>query len=300
MTALNFGREEAMKRLTSRLLVVVAAAALAPAAWALNGGEGLTGSPHDFTPSGLGDIHDTALNEGLCTFCHTPHKAQSTLLLWNHTLSGSTFTWDVTNLTSGTLLPTNLNKSYGGVSVKCLSCHDGTVAVGDIAWFKEQPWTTGGSGPLLNQSITTALGGQATDNLVAGAAAGEFLIANGNAAGNMAGNHPVGIPFPFGGAANTYNGITSAQPTAQLASDWQPNPLLSTVANIRLFTNPSGSNFSAINSTFGGNTVGIECSSCHDPHNKQSVDDLFLRGKIVGSGQADGYICEQCHRKGSP
>jgi Doubled CXXCH motif (Paired_CXXCH_1) len=287
-----------MKLVLRNSLVVIASLVLVPAAWALVGGEGLSGSPHDFTPTGTGDLHDTvAGNEGLCTFCHTPHKAQTTLLLWNHSLSGSTFTWDVAATTAGTTLPTNLNSSYGGVSVKCLSCHDGTVAIGDIAWFKEQAWTAGGNGPLLNLNITSALGSQATSASLG--AAGEFLIANGSGNGNLAGNHPVGIPFPFTGVANTYNGIISAQPASQLLSDWQANPLLSTVANIRLFSN-SGNNFSAINSTYTGTNVGIECSSCHDPHNKQSVDDLFLRGKITGSAQSDGYICEQCHKKGIP
>jgi hypothetical protein len=290
-----------MKRLATNSLVVIAALALAPAAWALNGGEGLGGTPHDFTSTGTGDLHDpTAGNEGLCTFCHTPHKAQTTLLLWNHQMSGSTFTWDVTATTAGTPLPTNLNGAYGGVSTKCLSCHDGTVAVGDIAWYKEQPWVMGGSGPMGNVGpITSALGGQAS-NLSLGSP-GEFLIANGAGAGNMAGNHPIGIPFPFGAVANVYNNITSGAEAKTLATDWQPNPLLSAVANIRLFHNqPGSSTYSAIQSTYTGTDVGIECSSCHDPHNKQSVDDLFLRGKIAGSAQSDGYICEQCHKKGTP
>jgi hypothetical protein len=286
-----------MKRTVRKSLLVIAAMALAPAAWALNGGEGLTGTPHDFTTTGTGDLHDTvAGNEGLCTFCHTPHKAQSTLLLWNHTLSGNTFSWDVNATTAGTTLPA-LSPSYGGVSVKCLSCHDGTVAVGDIAWYKEQAWTVGGSGPLLNLNITANLGGQATAKSLG--ATGEFLIANGAGTGNMAGNHPVGIAFPFGGVANTYNATVNGAAPALLASDFQPNPLTSAVANIRLFQN-TGNNFSAIQSSYTGTNVGIECSSCHDPHNKQSVDDLFLRGKIGGSAQSDGYICEQCHKKGQP
>jgi hypothetical protein len=288
-----------MRGVTGKSLLFIAALAMAPGAWALAGGEGLATTPHDFTSNGLGDLHDTAAgNEGLCTFCHTPHKAQTTLLLWNHQLSGSTFTWDVSATTAGTTLPTNLNQSYGGVSVKCLSCHDGTVAVGDIAWYREQPWVMGGSGPYGNVGpITNGLGGQAS-NLSLGTS-GEFLIANGAGAGNMAGNHPVGVPFPFQGLANVYNGSTSGADASQLLTDWQPNPLTSTTANIRLFANAAGTNnFSAIKSTYTGTNVGIECSSCHDPHNKQSVDDLFLRGKIAGSTVADGYLCEQCHKKG--
>ena len=45
-------------------------------------------------------------------------------------------------------------------------------------------------------------------------------------------------------------------------------------------------------------STGIECSSCHDPHNKQAVDDLFLRGTLTGNtGGPTGYICLKCHQK---
>ena len=43
---------------------------------------------------------------GVCTFCHTPHRAVQTRLLWNHTLSQNTFEWDVTTTTGGTPFPT--------------------------------------------------------------------------------------------------------------------------------------------------------------------------------------------------
>lgn len=41
--------------------------------------------------------------------------------------------------------------------------------------------------------------------------------------------------------------------------------------------------------------TGIECSSCHDPHNKASVDEFFLRGELKGSTSA--YICLKGHIK---
>jgi hypothetical protein len=274
-----------MKCLASSIRVSIAlwALALAPGlARGLGGGEGLAGTPHDFTPSGTGDLKVTNAGAiGICTFCHTPHKAYSTQLLWNHTLSANSFSWDVPATTAGTTLPT-LAPTYKGASVKCLSCHDGSVAVGDVGWFKEAP--NNGSAALLNSSITASLG-----------TGGEFLIANGSGPGNMAGNHPVGIPYPYGQVANTYNGITSG--AMLVGPDWQANPLTFTNSHIRLFSDDGAGNISAVPATWTAKTVGIECSSCHDPHNKQSVDDLFLRGKMVGATQGDGYICEQCHIK---
>ena len=95
-------------------------------------GGGIAGSAHDFT-----NRADIAV--GACTFCHTPHKAQSTTLLWNHTFSDNTFSWsDTTRTQSGTVLPT-FTKTWNGPTPKCLSCHDGSVAVGDLAWFDGQP-----------------------------------------------------------------------------------------------------------------------------------------------------------------
>jgi hypothetical protein len=284
-----------MKRLMRATIGAIAALVLAPtASWALSGGEGLAATPHDFTSTGTGDLHQgVAGNIGICTYCHTPHKAFSTLLLWNHTLSANSFKWDVPATTAGTTLPT-LAPSYKGASVKCLSCHDGSVAIGDVGWFIEAPRQ--GAAALQTDQITNALGGQAVSTI---AAPGEFVVANtANASGNMAGNHPVGIPFPYGQVQNTYNAITTG-PMA-VGTDWKANPLTYTNAHIRLFSDDGAGNISAIPSTWTAKNVGIECSSCHDPHNKQSVDDLFLRGKIVGASQADGYLCEQCHNKTAP
>jgi hypothetical protein len=239
---------------------------------------GLGGTPHDFTPSGTGSLKViTSGAVGICTFCHTPHKAYSSQLLWNHSLSASSFSWDTPLTTSGTTLPT-LAPTYPGPSIKCLSCHDGSVAIGDVGWFKESP--ASGSGALLAGHITTPA-------LLMGTTA--------NASGNMslAGVHPVAIPYPFGQAINTYNSIASSA-TLTLAS-FQANPLTFTNASIRLFADNGAGNIWAIQSTWGQPNVGIECSSCHDPHNKQTVDDMFLRGRAVGATQADGYICLQCH-----
>jgi predicted CXXCH cytochrome family protein len=62
----------------------------------------------------------------ICKPCHTPHNANAIGYLWAHTLSTATYT-----LFEGD------TSSAGGVdeldiySRMCLSCHDGTVALGD-------------------------------------------------------------------------------------------------------------------------------------------------------------------------
>ncbi|NDP41190.1 MAG: hypothetical protein GZ089_00485 [Aromatoleum sp.] len=251
-------------------MLALAALFLSPAiAWAAPG-DGLLGTDHDFA-SGLG-AQTAGVPVGLCTFCHTPHKAMSTLLLWNHTLSSATFNWDVPTTTAGTNFPTILGPSYKGATAKCLSCHDGSVAIGDIAWFKETnyPGGTGLSTFKMSSEPSHQVGG----------------------GGAMAGNHPVAMPYPYNNAANTYNASTTG-PAATLG-EWQADPTLLASSKIRLF-NDNGSG--AISAGVVAGKTGIECSTCHDPHNKAAVDEMFLRGMITGSTQGDGYLCLQCHKK---
>jgi len=104
--------------------VHVVALAATPAA-------GLSGTRHDFAYRTMFLETQTAAaggpgvpgGVGLCTYCHTPHSASSTALLWNHTLSASTFTWSEVATGGGTPYPT-IGPTYRGPTVKCLSCHD--------------------------------------------------------------------------------------------------------------------------------------------------------------------------------
>jgi len=225
-------------------------------------GTGIEGTDHDFSQASA-----NTQTVGVCTFCHTPHRALQTRLLWNHTLSANTFTWDVTTTTGGTNFP-SITPTWQGSSKFCLSCHDGSVAIGDVAWFRQ-----------ASRTGANAINSNRHDG-------DEFQIAT--ATGGMAGNHPVAHPFPFNGSASTYNGTTTG--AAAILSGWQPDP---TALGIRLFVQ-SGANVSA--GTQVGAT-GIECSSCHDPHNGAAVvDSYFLRGAISGRS-GNGYICLKCHRK---
>ncbi len=253
----------------------------AQARYANGFGTGLAGTSHDFI-SGSGSS-GVAAAAGLCTFCHTPHKAKSTLLLWNHTLSNATFQWDVAATTSGTALPGFTGNAYNGPSAKCLSCHDGSVAIGDVGWFAEASGSTATGGTPLS---TFLVGGGSTQTGKAGSGATSKQV---GAGGNMSGNHPVAIPYPLNGAPNVYNGSTTG---AQLATnDFVGDP---TTNNIRLYSDVGGG--AIVGKTTAGQT-GIECSSCHDPHNKAAKDDFFLRGNLTGSSQTDGYLCLQCHVK---
>jgi hypothetical protein len=252
-----------------RLLLVLAIISLAPAlAWGQAPGTGIQGTAHDFSNRVVTGGNGEQFTTGLCTFCHTPHRALQTLLLWNHTLSVATYSWDVPATTAGTTFPTFTGDTYKGATAKCLSCHDGSVAIGDVAWFGEgKP-----AAPLDNTKHAWP------DVFNVGATGGVL--------GNMTGNHPVAMPYPYQNAKNTYNGVTTGD--AAILNEWQAVPL----PNIRIFNDDGAGNITA-----GAVTAktGIECSSCHDPHNKQAVDDLFLRGMVGGNDTT--YICLKCHVK---
>jgi len=249
-----------MKVLRFALFLAVFALLLPTASWAAPG-TGIAGTDHDFS-----NIGNPAT--GLCTFCHTPHRAISTLLLWNHTISVANYSWDVPATTAGTLFPTFKGDTYKGPTAKCLSCHDGSVAVGDIAWFN------GGKpgAPLDNTKHEWA------DKHNVGATDGVL--------GSMKGNHPVAMPYPYQNAKNTYNGVTTGN-AAELG-EWQATP----VSPIRIFNDDGAGNITA---GAVATKTGLECSSCHDPHNKASVGDYFLRGELGGNTTA--YICLKCHIK---
>jgi len=244
-----------------RGLIGVVALVLAPLAWAAPiPGNGLVGTDHDFTNEG-----GNAGPVGMCTFCHTPHHAQSTTLLWNHTLSANEFTWDVPSTTAGTDFPSFQGDTYKGATAKCLSCHDGSVAIGDVAWFDEGPAQLN---PKKHSEPDDAARIATPD-------------------GSMAGNHPVAMPFPYQGQGSTYNNVTTG--SSIILADWVADP---EALGVRLFHDDGTGNITA--GAVAGKS-GIECSSCHDPHNKQTVDDLFLRGNLTGNDS--DYLCLKCHDK---
>jgi predicted CXXCH cytochrome family protein len=207
---------------------------------------GISGTHHDFS----GESWNTA--QFLCEICHIPHNSGNTRLLWNHTLSSQSFSWDETVTAGGTTLPTNIS-TWGGTTKNCLSCHDGSVAVGDLFH----------NGYGSSEFVT-----------------GDAQIVS--ATGDMKGNHPVAIPYPFGQASNTYNSISSG--SGVVMTEFASDP---TSSGIRLYNDDGSGNVSV--GTVTGKT-GIECGSCHDPHDNSN--DPFLR-----VSNASSALCLACHLK---
>lgn len=103
------------------LLTLLLLAALPAAAQRLS----VTESVHDLSPTGPGTVK--AASGYACLFCHAPHNVLTEQTpLWNHQLSVQAYT----PYTSSTYHQTGAQPQVGSPSKLCLSCHDGTVALG--------------------------------------------------------------------------------------------------------------------------------------------------------------------------
>ncbi len=88
-------------------------------------GQSIINSKHNLSVTSPGTIKATSESE-VCIFCHTPHSSSPRNPLWNKNTSGSTYI--LYNSSTLDALPGQPD----GSSVLCLSCHDGTIALGDV------------------------------------------------------------------------------------------------------------------------------------------------------------------------
>ncbi len=86
---------------------------------------GLATSKHNLSVSGPGTVKAASETQS-CLFCHAPHNASPIAPLWNRNNPGTSYT----PYTSSTSIARPGQPT--GASLQCLSCHDGTIALGDV------------------------------------------------------------------------------------------------------------------------------------------------------------------------
>jgi predicted CXXCH cytochrome family protein len=174
---------------TISLLLVIGTTAQA----AYVAGNGIKGTAHDMSSAGDGKTYGNAADtlDRICIYCHTPHHAAldteaaagvnplSYYPLWNHDVTQVDFTNKL--YSSGLSQPTGTQHQLnailtkpGSVSILCLSCHDGSIAVAAY----------GNLGGGLNPSKGNAAGAKL--------AATEYAI---GAGGNLQNHHPIGFDY---------------------------------------------------------------------------------------------------------
>lgn len=243
---------------------------------------GIVDSKHNLTASGLSDVG--AGTERLCVFCHTPHGGDTgaPAPLWNKILplSSSFQTYD----TLGTAtLDGEVNLDSGGISLACLSCHDGTAAL-DLV--RNAP-TTGPGVYNYNpdgQDIGTGVTMMA---LLAGRGlASEPVPVLGT---DLKNDHPVGIQYAGGGL--TWAAIGGGNNVLESASDKLFFDPIWDASASRLWVGAIGGDglplYGAVDNNFGPT---VECATCHDPH--KTDYGTFLRKSNDSSA-----LCRTCHVK---
>src|SRR3990172_6139936 len=238
----------------------------------------------------------------VCVFCHTPHGGDTTVgggaaPIWNRSLSTATYTqvytspnFDAVGTTPGT---------PKGVSVACLSCHDGTVAFDSLFNF-------GGSGSTDTINFT----GPYVD------ADNSFKETDRSAGGpspypnlgtNLSNDHPISMEIPCGlGGDPQFTEICgNLNPSLLTANKVSP------IYRGDVSTLPTDKRDQLRAYPTVPEKAYIECASCHNPHENTST--RFLRyPSFVGTADetavggasalnadrnAGSLLCLSCHQK---
>lgn len=230
----------------------------------------------------------------VCVFCHTPHGATQQdqggqplkAPLWNRRVpAGSTYTPYTSSTLDAQSITDGLNAQPGGSSKLCLSCHDGTLAIGNVNVLNGAsdvtiPMENTGSGGVMPPGQGTTTGFT------------RFLGTD------LRNDHPISV---------TYNAALADRDGELRRPDAEQRwPVGSgSVLGIR---SPGFKPLLPLEGT-GNNGVGqVQCASCHDPHLREldasKGNQKFLRAQRFQEStpgpsysQANDIICLGCHDK---
>jgi hypothetical protein len=231
----------------------------------------VSSTKHNLSASGPGPVKADSESQ-ICVFCHTPHAAENEpgAPLWNRDLAALPLTY--TPYTSNTIDASDITATPGGSSKLCLSCHDGTLAIGAVNVANGQA------------DVTIAMQGTEVDGTMPGGPSGELSGFTRRLGVDLDNDHPISF---------TYD-ATLATADGELR-----NPdLVSHIA-----TRVPG-----VSPAVPLENDKLECTSCHDPHIRDdtlgySIKFLRLnRFQILapsGSGfsEANDQVCLACHDK---
>lgn len=231
---------------------------------------------HNLSATGAGSVKATdAQSTEICVFCHTPHGATSFpgAPLWNRDLGSSTYTpYTSASLDAATIMGGSLG-SPAGSSKLCLSCHDGTLALGTVNVAGGQTNFT------FNMSTTTMPGGP-----------GSLTGFTRNLGTSLTNDHPISLTF------NT----SVANADGELFDPATAGHIGTRAPGVRPLI--------PLEPTGAGGEGQIQCATCHDPHlyDAAATSSIkFLRLNRFQQGpaaegsftQANDMLCLACHDK---
>lgn len=216
---------------------------------------------HNLSVGGPGQLR-AAEESRVCVFCHSSHNTQGVSPLWNRTLSPASYTiYDSSTFDANPGQPT-------GASKLCLSCHDGTIALGSVLSRSDQIAMAGG------QFIPSGLTNLGTD---------------------LSDDHPISFHYTEGLAAADQQLVSPSTLQAEVQLD--ASGQLQCTACHDPHNNMYG-DFMLIPSGFG-----TLCTVCHRMTGWMSSSHQTSSASVASSGSGDWPFstvaenaCRGCHR----
>ncbi|MGE5323463.1 MAG: cytochrome c3 family protein [Actinomycetota bacterium] len=144
-------------RAKSAIIALVLAVGTAQLAYSQTGDKAsIINSKHDFRAASTAQIRSIT-GQDACIFCHTPHNSSPGTYLWNHKLSSRDFPAYNSTTMKSVVAPIQPQD----VSKLCLSCHDGTIALGDTVNDGSIPFVQGAD-YALPASLSSNIAGDQT------------------------------------------------------------------------------------------------------------------------------------------
>ncbi len=287
-------------------VVVVVGLAMAPSRVAAQ--TGIRNTKHNLSATSTNTVRATG-ESGICVFCHVPHHARSDAPLWNRGSSAATYTpYTSPSLQGATGQPT-------GYSKLCLSCHDGSIAIGAVLVMPgtSTPGTiamTGtGAGGVMPAGASLTGTNLMSDHPVSFVFDQNVRTNDGELA-DPATLGPSSLPLSEGatpGVRNTMQCSTCHDPHTDTSPKFLRQSARGRTTNLCLtcHTKPGWSlsthEASPASVAIGGTTATVSehaCMSCHAPHAPDGAQRLLRAGALAGVSTIE-ETCYQCHKAGS-
>jgi len=256
---------------------------------------------HNLGPGSSSPV--TGARPDACAYCHAPHSGLN-VGLWNQQLT----TQNYNTYTSNSEKNQTTQPVLGSVSNQCLSCHDGTVAVGATVAYGQvvtrgvmNPADVFGSNMQSSHPFSLALPLQDSIDLAASLVAsgktadptGAVKLINGNVECSSCHNphvqakDPVSLNFLVKDSSGGQLCLACHDPTRTMSG--QVNPLSDWGTSIHALSTAKISPAAKAGSYAA--LAGNACDSCHAPHNASGPARL-----LRGQNEQD---CIACHNGGT-
>ena len=247
------------------------------------------GTKHNLSSTGPGTVKAVSETQ-VCVFCHTPHGATAGVApLWNRSLSTQTYTVYTSSSLDANAIQGSLDQP-GGSSKLCLSCHDGTLAIGNVNVLNGQ----GGSPGAVSVGMT----GTDAGGVMPGGSGGSTGFTR-NLGADLTNDHPISVTYT--GTLATRDGELRPVDGNQ---QW-PAGVGDTIGVRSSGYKPAV----PLEPTGAGGFGQLQCGTCHDPHLRDTAEatigpQKFLRHNRFQEGTptntysaSNDQICLACHDK---